>query len=262
MLKGLINWQGDDSSSVATSVVGGAGSSASSAVVGNRLQQAALASTIQLLNDDEAAIETIENEDEKANRLLIQFPSYGTYSQAMNASNLNQTADWLLGGTSNIPTSQQQQQKLMMQQQQEQQSSAAGDEDSATSLPPPLNRTPNDKQAPLGPNGATPAETSAIVHRDWDEDEQHLWKTNKAFSRPTVSPRGGNVSEGFGGSRFNNPKVSTLHLHSNSCRAPTAQGPVRTVGTGRAATSSCRKPCDRCHDQLFPDHVSGSGLPL
>ena len=112
MLKGLINWQGDDSSSVATSVVGGAGSSASSAVVGNRLQQAALASTIQLLNDDEAAIETIENEDEKANRLLIQFPSYGTYSQAMNASNLNQTADWLLGGTSNIPTSQQQQQKL------------------------------------------------------------------------------------------------------------------------------------------------------
>ena len=185
MLKGLIKWQTDDTSSASTPVVGG-GSVAST--VGGK---AALASTIQLLEDDEAAIEKIENEDEKANRLLIQFPAYGTYSQSANASNLNQTADWLLGGTSHIPTSQQQ--KLLMKQQ-----SQGGDEDSTTSsLPPPSNRNPNDKQA-SGANGSTTGGSTDnnAVHRGWDEDEQKLWRTNKAFSRP--SGASGNTDKGPG----------------------------------------------------------------
>ncbi len=49
---------------------------------------------------------TEQEEDELANELLVQFPVYGTRSQAQT-NNLNPTADWLLGGTANIPSQQQ-----------------------------------------------------------------------------------------------------------------------------------------------------------
>jgi len=67
------------------------------------------------------------DEDELAGSLLVQFPTYGTHSQALGNNSSTQwqekTADWLLGGTSSIPTPKQQ---LQRQQQQQQQMSGNG----------------------------------------------------------------------------------------------------------------------------------------
>jgi hypothetical protein len=76
-----------------------------------------------------------ECQDELANRLLVQFPTYGSQSQAQNTShNLNQTADWLLGGTGNIPN----QQQLLLQQQLYQQQQQSKMDDSSSLVPPSL----------------------------------------------------------------------------------------------------------------------------
>ena len=107
------------------------------------------------LDDDETLTEGfVKNQDELASRMLVQFPAYGTRTQAQN--NLNQTADWLLGGH-NIPN----QQQLRLQQQQQQA------EDDNSSLPPV-----DEKQQK--PATASPPETTKN-YRDWDEDEQQLW---------------------------------------------------------------------------------------
>eukprot|EP00934_Nitzschia_sp_Nitz4_P003840 Nitzschia sp. Nitz4//scaffold5_size260463//118602//124210//NITZ4_000980-RA/size260463-snap-gene-0.42-mRNA-1//-1//CDS//3329555334//3830//frame0 len=103
-----------------------------------------------------------EDDDETARRLLMQFPAYGTRSQAQSN---NQTADWLLGGTSNIPS----QQQLLLQQEQKQQERQAEEEnliDEKVSRP------------------STDAPKVTLVNPDWDKDEQQLW-----HSKVTPSPK-------------------------------------------------------------------------
>ena len=82
------------------------------------------------MDDDETLLEG-ENEDDLASRLLVQFPAYGTRTQQNN--NLNQTADWLLGGTSNIPNQHQLRKQQIMQA-----------EDDSASLPPFLSKEKRD----------------------------------------------------------------------------------------------------------------------
>ena len=152
-------------------------------------QTAALAATTIIGDDDEAKLADIDNDDELASRLLVQFPTYGTRTQALN-NNLNQTADWLLGGTSNIPN----QQQLLKQQQLELQQQQAEDHED---IPLPANTANNanpsldDKQQPLKSAGgveSSAVETAARTFRDWDEDEQQLWrKTSRLPTKPNMT---------------------------------------------------------------------------
>jgi FYVE zinc finger len=99
-----------------------------------------------------------EKEDEIAKEMLVQFPAYGTRSQAQN-SNLNPTADWLLGGTPNIPSQQQLLMKQMQQQMQQEEENALQDEKQIKT---------NASKEPV------------FVIRDWDNDERKLWKSAPA----------------------------------------------------------------------------------
>ena len=88
----------------------------------------------QILNND--SLEDIENEDELVDRMLVQFPVYGAKTPinvSIGSTNLNQTADWLLGGTSNIPN----QQQLKQQQERKEES-----EYYSSSLPTPGGKSP------------------------------------------------------------------------------------------------------------------------
>ena len=108
----------------------------------------------QILNND--SLEDIENEDELVDRMLVQFPVYGAKTPinvSIGSTNLNQTADWLLGGTSNIPN----QQQLKQQQERKEES-----EYFSSSLP-----TPGDKSPTSG--------TKSKKYLGWDEEEQQLW---------------------------------------------------------------------------------------
>lgn len=94
-----------------------------------------------------------ESDDEIAKEMLVQFPVYGTRSQAQ-ASNLNPTADWLLGGTANIPS----QQQLLMKQQQEQMQQ---EEENAQ----------HDEKEPK----TVTLKEHIFSIKDWDSNEQSLW---------------------------------------------------------------------------------------
>jgi hypothetical protein len=161
-------WAGDDTASAVGSVV----PLSSSSIVKRPPVATTMSSVVD--DDDEALLSEIGNDDELASHLLVQFPVYGTRNQAQN-NNLNQTADWLLGGTSNIPN----QQQLLKQQQLQQQQQQV--EDESTSLPPPL----DEKQQKAN-------ETSVEVsqnHRDWDDDEQQLWRNSRLTKLPTNSSK-------------------------------------------------------------------------
>jgi FYVE zinc finger len=97
------------------------------------------------------------DEDALAGTLLVQFPTYGTRSQASSTSLQWQekTADWLLGGH-NVPTSQQ----LLKQQQIEQQQRLLAEE-----------AADRNKQSALN--------AQKVLFKDWAEDEQTLWKTKR-----------------------------------------------------------------------------------
>lgn len=135
------------------------------------------------------------DDDEVADLLLVQFPTYGTKSQALNIHSHSQwhdkTADWLLGGTSNIPTPKQQllQQQLLMQQQQQQltmltedggsmMGAAGGISDlaAASSADAALARqVPSAAAVAVTVGAAVPNR----LFRDWADDEQVLWRSNK-----------------------------------------------------------------------------------
>jgi len=95
------------------------------------------------IDDDETLLSDIDDDDALADKLLVRFPTYGTRT----AHPLNPTADWLLGGTSNIPNPQ----ALQKQREEEQLQEAKV----PVPLPPPVHH-------------AVP---------DWDENEQSLWKS-------------------------------------------------------------------------------------
>lgn len=96
-----------------------------------------------------------EDEDEVANDLLVQFPAYGTESQAQSNNNLNQTADWLLGGTANIPSQQQ-----LLQQKQE--------AEAAMTTVPLIEENPS--------KAISSSPELSLVNKEWDDDEQRLWR--------------------------------------------------------------------------------------
>lgn len=103
------------------------------------------------MNQDQSLLDEAENDDELADRLLVQFPAYGRQSQA----NINQTADWLLGGTSHIPS----QQQLLLKKEQQMEES-----DNHTSLPPALES--KSASSPM----------SSQKYKGWDDEEQDLWR--------------------------------------------------------------------------------------
>ncbi|KAG7352080.1 thermosome subunit [Nitzschia inconspicua] len=99
------------------------------------------------------------DEDALAGTMLVQFPTYGTRSQASSASIQWQekTADWLLGGH-NVPTPQQQ----LKQQQLEEQQRLLAEEN-------------------LAANRATQSASNgqSVSFQEWSKDEQELWKTKR-----------------------------------------------------------------------------------
>lgn len=100
-----------------------------------------------------------QDDDALAGDMLVQFPTYGTQSQAYNTSTQWQekTADWLLGGH-NVPTPAQQfkQQQLEQLQKQQQEEKDRHDRENE-------------------------ANAQKVSFKDWAEDEQNLWRT-KRFS--------------------------------------------------------------------------------
>jgi hypothetical protein len=199
MLRGFwpAGWK-DDASTIAAVT-------ASAVVVGSRFQQQSspLTNTLLLMDSDDGVMERVESEDEKANRLLVQFPTYGSYSQALNANNLNPTADWLLGGTSNIPNpsqQQQQQQQQQLQQQQNQNQPKSGQQQQNGGADEELTSLDHlDKQQSGGANssrGGGGPNASTVSDRAWDEDEQRLWRTTKTLAPKKFGDRqvgGGNA---------------------------------------------------------------------
>jgi hypothetical protein len=101
------------------------------------------------------------DDDELAGSMLVQFPTYGTRSQAYSSSTQWQekTADWLLGGH-NIPTPQQQLKQQQMEQQQR------------------LLQEERDRQ-----NQQNALENQKVSFKDWAEDEQNLWRTKRFSER-------------------------------------------------------------------------------
>ena len=159
------------------------------------------------------------DEDELAGQMLVQFPSYGTQSQALNKDSSSQwqekTADWLLGGTSSIPTpKQQQQQKEQLQKQQQQQTNGSN-------LLPIAEDDNSIMAAEVSGAGLQPKTNDAndetaqklVNSRDWSVDEQLLWKSQKY---PVPSSR-----------QTSNNTAATENIKS----AGTNRGPKRTFTT-------------------------------
>jgi hypothetical protein len=150
-----------------------------------------------LLLSSEAPHEGIElqvDEDELADHLLVQFPSYGTRSQALTNSSTqwqDKTADWLLGGTAAIPTPKQQQLQLLRQQQQQQMSSNSSVLPATTAEENHLNdggvegigisqrsnNKSNNNRDGGDDNNNIPQQQKLVNSRDWSTDEQLLWKS-------------------------------------------------------------------------------------
>jgi hypothetical protein len=134
---------------------------------------------------------------------LVQFPAYGTRSQAQN-SNLNPTADWLLGGTASIPS----QQQLMLKQQKQQQQQQAEEE--------------KEDEKPLNSKGASPSPEQRPINRDWDDDEQILW-------RETIIRAA--RSNAFGSTRSEDPISTLVTTATLSSSHKTATAAPRTTLT-------------------------------
>jgi hypothetical protein len=114
--------------------------------------------------------EAAENEDAIADRLLVQFPTYGAGNQMI----MNQNVDWLLGGTREIPNQQQlaiKQQQLMLQELHQQE--IPGEVESAFSQS-------NSNPKPLK------------TYKGWDEEEQGLWQpaAEQEINSPSLPPLG------------------------------------------------------------------------
>jgi hypothetical protein len=120
-----------------------------------------------------------ENDDEVAESMLVQFPSYGTRSQANSAQWQEKTADWLLGGHS-VPTPQQQ---LKQQQLEQQQKLLAAEESTVGSPDYPSGRNKNNNQLSGRNNGEV-----TLLFPDWAEDEQTLWKKKRLDRVEQSSP--------------------------------------------------------------------------
>jgi 1-phosphatidylinositol-3-phosphate 5-kinase len=206
-----------------------------------------------------------EDEDELAGQMLVQFPSYGTQSQALNKDSSSQwqekTADWLLGGTSSIPTPKQQQlQKEQQHQQQQQQENHGGnttnsninsnsqlqtvekenstcfnsEETSNGNILPPGDETMYD---------ATPATTATtapkvVNPREWSVDEQLLWKSprfpaseNASSSNTTTTsesePWGKGNTNNYNTFTTRNGEVLTLKEHDVVFEQPVLEDPSR-----------------------------------
>ena len=152
-----------------------------------------------LLLSSEAPHEGIKlqvDEDELADHLLVQFPSYGTRSQALTNSSTqwqDKTADWLLGGTAAIPTPKQQQLQLLRQQQQQQQMSSNGSVIPTTAAAEEKdlndggvegigisqrsnNKSNNNRDGGGDDDNNIPQQQKLVNSRDWSIDEQLLWK--------------------------------------------------------------------------------------
>jgi hypothetical protein len=167
------------------------------------------------LTEDHNLLDEAENDDELADRLLVQFPVYGK-SQA----HINQTADWLLGGTSHIPS----QQQLLLKKEQQME-----ENETHTSLPPAL-----DSKSVSSPSASQ-------KYRGWDEKEQELWRPEKPkisslrakerLQRTTVSFKAGQNGEK---PQLNDPSTDWLlayYYHAGvapKLDAPTSYKPSST----------------------------------
>jgi len=143
------------------------------------------------LLSSEAANPSAENEiiddDELAGNLLMQFPTYGTQSQALSNNSSTQwqekTADWLLGGTSSIPTPKQQLQR-QQQQQQQMNGSSNSNSNSSNKLSTVDEQNGNDIAEESGYKSnhgydAASRQQKLVNSREWSVDEQLLWKSHK-----------------------------------------------------------------------------------
>ena len=139
-----------------------------------------------LLHDDPSLMD-IEDEDELADKLLVQFPTYGSHHHTP-LSSINPTADWLLGGTSQIPKTSSSKQNSGgslahgNHAGEEKQGNDVVDDatvatETATQNAP---RPGSSNSSNLNNNRNTQVNRSAVIaSKDWDEEEQQLWRTSR-----------------------------------------------------------------------------------
>jgi hypothetical protein len=149
-----------------------------------------------------------ENDDDIAESMLIQFPSYGTRSQATSAQWQEKTADWLLGGHS-VPTPQQQ----LKQQQLEQQQKVLSAQEEGNN---PHSNNYNQQQSGRNDN------ETLYVFKDWAEDEQKLWKS-KRFDRGLEEPSSNDGDEN------DNNKLNRLKEYDVNYVKPLLEDPSRDI---------------------------------
>jgi hypothetical protein len=125
-----------------------------------------------LLQDDPSIMD-VEDEDQLAGRLLIQFPTYGSHN-AHNAANLpiHPTADWLLGGTSSIPSTSALQKSSQMTEEK-------GKDDDSNENNSPEDIDKSNTNASSSNNNNNNNNAQVVTSEDWDNDEQTLWKSTK-----------------------------------------------------------------------------------
>ncbi len=137
--------------------------------------------------NDTSALASEMDEDTIASQMLVQFPSYGTQSQALNKDSSSQwqekTADWLLGGTSSIPTPKQQElqkQQLEQEKEKQQQQLEQGMLPTVEEESLPVEIEGNHPYHPTGSLKQTNPDAMTLVNsRDWSVDEQLLWKSSR-----------------------------------------------------------------------------------
>lgn len=188
---------------------------------------------------------TEEDDDALASKMLVQFPSYGTQSQALHKDSSSQwqekTADWLLGGTSSIPTPKQQlQQKQQMEEekkkqleQQQQQNGMLPTVDEESNLPMELlDGTTNHPYHPSGSlKRGNPNAVQLVNSRDWSVDEQLLWKSPRFPPHTRTIDNASNNTANNNNNKHTyttrNGEVLTLKEHDVVFQPPVLEDPSR-----------------------------------
>ena len=177
MMKGLWQTWSMDEGKEAGSVAGSTASAATHPPLNNNKNRTTISprhrhSLPSHLLQDDPSIMDVEDEDQLAGRLLIQFPTYGSHN-AHNAANLpiHPTADWLLGGTSSIPTTSALQKTSEVTEEQ--------DEDDDNDVNSPEENDKSNTNASSSNNNNNNNNAQAVSSGDWDDDEQTLWKSPK-----------------------------------------------------------------------------------